>query len=102
LAGDLLVTSVFATSLAFLMQNALQKYSTPTRFAVVLTTEPVFAAIVAYLWAGESFTYRALAGAALIFGSMLISILTRKPKEPTVESDFVHHRDESHWLHYLL
>ncbi len=85
LGGDLLVTSVFATSLAFLMQNALQKYSTPTRFAIVLTTEPVFAAVVAYIWAGESFTYRALGGAALILGSMLISILTRKPKEPTVE-----------------
>ncbi|MEN6350598.1 MAG: DMT family transporter [Syntrophomonas sp.] len=74
------ITSVFATSLAFLLQNALQKFSTPTRFAIVLTTEPVFAAIAGYLWAHEMLSNRALTGAGLILLSMLISILTRKSK----------------------
>lgn len=85
LIGALLITSVFATSLAFLLQNAMQKYSTPTRFAIVLATEPVFAALAGAIWAGERLSQRGLIGAALILVSMLISILTRKAKEPVVE-----------------
>lgn len=80
LVSAFFITSVFATSLAFLLQNAMQKYSTPTRFAIVLTTEPIFAAIAGYCWAGEILSKRAMAGAALILVSMLVSILTRKVK----------------------
>ncbi|MDD3268994.1 MAG: DMT family transporter [Syntrophomonadaceae bacterium] len=80
LVSAIFITSVFATSLAFLLQNAMQKYSTPTRFAIVLTTEPLFAALAGYLWANEMLSQRAMAGAALILVSMLVSILTRKGK----------------------
>lgn len=82
----ILVTSILATSLAFLLQNALQKYSTPTRFAVVLTMEPVFAALAGYMWAGEILSSRALFGAAFILCSMLIAIISR-PEQPTVSAD---------------
>jgi drug/metabolite transporter (DMT)-like permease len=74
----IIVTSVFATSLAFLLQNYLQKFSTPTRFAVVLTSEPVFAAMAGFIWAHEILTARAYTGAALILLAMLLSILLRK------------------------
>lgn len=78
LLAALFITSIFATALAFLLQNSMQKYSTPTRFAVILTTEPVFAALAGHLWAHETFTQRALIGALLILVAMLISILSRK------------------------
>ncbi len=78
LIAALLVTSIFATALAFLLQNSMQKYSTPTRFAVILTTEPVFAALAGHFWAHEAFSQRALAGAVLILAAMLISILSQK------------------------
>lgn len=84
-ASAVLITSLFATSIAFLLMNALQKYSTPTRFAVVLTTEPVFTALAAYLWMGETLTPRAYLGAAIILLSMLISVITRKNPEPTLQ-----------------
>lgn len=71
------ITAVLATSLAFLAQNALQKYSTPTRFAVVLTMEPVFAAMAGHWWAHEGLTPRALLGGALILSAMLFSSLRR-------------------------
>lgn len=74
------ITAVFATALAFLIQNALQKYSTPSRFAIVLASEPVFAALAGYWWANETFTARTLTGAGLILLAMLISILVRRPK----------------------
>jgi drug/metabolite transporter (DMT)-like permease len=74
----IIVTAVFATAMAFLLQNYLQKYSTPTRFAVVLTTEPVFAALAGYWWAGEQLGRMGLIGAAMILLAMLLSILFRK------------------------
>jgi len=74
----LVITAVFATALAFLLQNYLQKYSTPTRFAVVLTTEPVFAALAGYWWAGEHLGLPGLIGAAMILLAMFLSILFRK------------------------
>jgi drug/metabolite transporter (DMT)-like permease len=74
----IVVTSCFATSLAFLLQNYLQQFSTPTRFAVVLTSEPVFAALAGFIWAHEILTLRAYVGAGLILLAMLLSILLRK------------------------
>lgn len=71
----ILVTSILATSLAFLLQNSMQKYSTPTRFAIVLATEPVFAAAAGYFWANEMFSERALIGACLILVAMLVAII---------------------------
>lgn len=76
----IVVTSIFATALAFLVQNFMQKYSTPTRFAIVLTTEPIFTALTAYIWAGETLSRQGLAGGGIIILSMIISILTRKEK----------------------
>jgi len=74
----IIVTAVFATALAFLLQNYLQKYSTPTRFAIVLTTEPVFAALAGYMWAGERLSHQGFVGAALILLAMLLSIILKK------------------------
>lgn len=71
----ILVTSILATSIAFLLQNSMQKYSTPTRFAIVLATEPVFAAAAGYFWANEMFSERALIGAGLILVAMLVAII---------------------------
>lgn len=74
----IIVTAVFATALAFLLQNYLQKYSTPTRFAIVFASEPVFAALAGYLWAGERLNRLGFVGAGLILLAMLITILFRK------------------------
>lgn len=74
----IIFTSIFATSLAFLLQNSMQKYSTPTRFAIVLAMEPVFAGITGYLWAGDRLSQQALLGAGLILIAMLLAILVQK------------------------
>jgi len=74
----IVITAVFATALAFLAQNYLQRFSTPTDFAVVLASEPVFAALAGYLWAGERLSRQAQIGAALILAAMLLAILLKK------------------------
>lgn len=71
----LIITVVPATALAFLTQNALQKYTTPTRTAIIFITEPIFAAGFAHVWAGEVLSSRALLGCILIVGGMLLTEL---------------------------
>ncbi len=83
LVSAIIITSVLATALAFLVQNYMQKFSTATRFAIVLATEPVFAAITSYFWAGDRLTERAIFGGGLIIAAMLLSILFRQPAEET-------------------
>jgi len=75
---SIIVTAVLSTALAFLVQNYMQKYSSPTHFAVVLTSEPVFAALAGFLWAEERLSHNGFVGAGLILLAMLITILFRK------------------------
>ena len=65
------ITSVLATALAFLIQTWAQRYSSPTRTAIIFSLEPVFAWATSWIVAGELLTHRALAGATLILGGIL-------------------------------
>jgi drug/metabolite transporter (DMT)-like permease len=69
----ILLTAIPATSLALFIQTKMQQFTTPTQTALILSTEPVFSAIFAFLLAGEILTPRGLAGAALVLAGMLIS-----------------------------
>ncbi len=71
----LLLTAIPATSLAFLLQSTMQKFTTPTRTAIIFTCEPVFSAVFAYLLAGELLGMRGLVGATLVLAGMLLSEL---------------------------
>lgn len=71
----LLITSVFATAIAFLVQTNFQKYTTTTRVALIFAMEPVFAAITGYFWAHDRLTYSALFGCVLISAGMIFAEL---------------------------
>lgn len=66
LTGALLVTAVFATVYAFWAMTTFQRWTTPTRAALIYTLEPVFAALFSVLLAGERLTVTAWIGGALI------------------------------------
>jgi drug/metabolite transporter (DMT)-like permease len=68
----ILVTGLFATALAFTVQAWAQKYTTPSRTALIYMLEPVVAWATSYLLAGEGLSRRAAAGAALILGGVLL------------------------------
>jgi len=59
-------TGVMATAVAFVVQNAMQPWTSATRTALILTTVPVFAALFGYVLAGECLAPPALAGCGLI------------------------------------
>ncbi|HYK73938.1 MAG TPA: DMT family transporter [Pseudoneobacillus sp.] len=71
----LLITSIFATALAFFAQTRFQKYTTPTRVALIFAMEPVFAAIAGYFWAEERLSISAIIGCLFIFLGMVFAEL---------------------------
>ncbi|MBV7508023.1 DMT family transporter [Bacillus sp. sid0103] len=74
----LVITSMFATALAFLIQTNFQKYTSATRVALIFAMEPVFAAITGFYWANERLSYSALIGCFLIFAGMIFAELPTK------------------------
>jgi len=71
----LVITSVFATAIAFFIQTNFQKYTSATRVALIFAMEPVFAAIAGYFWAHERLSLSALLGCCLIFLGMIFAEL---------------------------
>ena len=69
----LLYLAVFGTIYTFLMQTAMQRYTTATRTALVFSLEPVFAALFAFIIAGEILTSSGWFGGLLIICGMLIA-----------------------------
>lgn len=68
----LLVTALLATALAFAVMAWAQQYTSPTRTAVIFALEPVFALGTSYVAIGEVLSPRAMAGAGLILGGILL------------------------------
>jgi len=58
-----IVTAVFATVYAFLIQTYMQQFTTPTKTAIIFTMEPVSAAIFAYLTIQEILSSAQILGA---------------------------------------
>lgn len=77
----LIITSVFATAIAFLAQTAFQQYTTPARVALIFATEPVFAAIAGYLWADERLAATAIIGCGFIFAGMVLAEIPRRKEK---------------------
>ncbi|WP_332310154.1 DMT family transporter [Brevibacillus parabrevis] len=72
-AMGLIVTSIFATALAFLAQTALQKQTSSTRVALIFALEPVFAALTSYIFIHEVLNGRQLTGCLMIFTGMILA-----------------------------
>ncbi len=69
----LIITAIFATVLAFLIQNAAQKHVSPTHTALIFAMEPVFAAVCSYILINEVFTLRKIGGCAFILLGMILA-----------------------------
>ncbi len=59
-------------ALALVAQTWAQAHLAPTRAAIVMSMEPVFAATFAVGLGGESLTWRLLGGGALVVTAMLV------------------------------
>jgi len=75
LAAAIAVTGVLATALAFTVSAWAQKHISPTRMALLLALEPVFAWLTAFVVARETLSPRGAAGGGLILAGVLLSEL---------------------------
>ena len=71
----LLITGLVATALAFTVQAWAQRHTSPTRTALILALEPVFAWATSYVLAGERLSRRGIVGGCLILGGVLLAEL---------------------------
>ena len=75
---------LFASALAPAMQIWAQRYVPAVQSALIYGLEPVFAAVMAYWWLGETLTGWALLGAILIVAALLLGQLS-SPTENHLE-----------------
>ena len=68
----ILLTAVFASALAFLVQTHVQRRLSAVRTAVILTTEPVFGALFGCTLAGDRLGLVQGAGAGMILGAVVL------------------------------
>src|SRR5438270_10398927 len=71
--GALLVTGIFASALAFLVQIWAQRRTSATRTALAFTMEPVFAALFGYTLAGDRLGTLGWGGCAAIMAGILLA-----------------------------
>jgi drug/metabolite transporter (DMT)-like permease len=71
--GALLVTGVFASALAFLVQTWAQRRTSATRTALAFTLEPAWAALFGYTIAGDRLGALGWAGCAVIMAGIVLA-----------------------------
>src|SRR5262249_48969204 len=71
--GALIVTGVFASALAYLVQAWAQRRTSAARTALVFALEPVFAGIFGYALAGDRLGALGWAGCAVIMSGIVVA-----------------------------
>lgn len=70
-----LITSIGSTVIGFSFQTWAQQHTSPSHTAVLVSLEPVFAALTSWMLASEHFGARTLIGAGLILAGILLAEL---------------------------
>ena len=85
-ADGMVASSSVGPSSLFVVQTWAQAHLAPTRAAVIMTMEPVFAGLFAVAVAGERFGPRAATGALLVLVAMVLTeVGPRRGAEGEVE-----------------
>lgn len=82
---SIIFLAVFASALAFIIQTWAQSHMSPTKAAIVLSAEPVFAGLFGVLVAGDVITLRIALGGLIILGAMYLVELAPKKSSEVIE-----------------
>lgn len=85
--ASLLYMALVAGAFALWAQTWAQAHVPPTRAAIIMTTEPVFAAFFAVLFGGESLTTRMLLGGGLVLAAMYLSELRGRSAQDPLDDE---------------
>jgi drug/metabolite transporter (DMT)-like permease len=78
----LIVTSLVASALGFLVQSYAQRHAAPARTALILAAEPAFAGLFGYLLQDERLSALAWTGAALIMVAIVVVDVVPRLRPP--------------------
>lgn len=73
--------AIFATAIAFSVQTKYQKFTTANQAALIFSLEPVFAALIGYLYNHEILTKPEMLGGSLILISIMLPALLQLRRE---------------------
>ena len=76
----LLYTSILATVVSTTLQTKYQKYLTPTKVGIILSFEPIFSAVTAFIILNEIISRFSFLGGLFIFTGLLVAELFDKFK----------------------
>jgi drug/metabolite transporter (DMT)-like permease len=79
-------TAIFSTAVAFVIQTWSQAHISPTKVAVILTMEVVFAALFAMVFTDETLNLQQMLGGVLILISMLAIVIKEDPGASNAEN----------------
>lgn len=85
--ASIVYMALVAGALALLGQTWAQSHLSPTRAAIIMSMEPVFAAFFAILFGNDSLTLRMLLGGALVLTAMLVTELVPRRR---IEAEVPH------------
>ncbi|WP_291564671.1 MULTISPECIES: DMT family transporter [unclassified Clostridium] len=72
--------SILCTAVGYIVQTTAQQYTSATHTGLILSLEPVFSAVFAYVFLGEILTKKGYVGAVILLLSVLIAELDFKKK----------------------
>ena len=64
---------IFNTTIAFLVQNIAQKYTSDTHASIIISLESVFGSLLSVILIGEVFTKKMIIGCVIIFIAVILS-----------------------------
>lgn len=77
---SILSLSILCTALGYIVQTTAQQYTSATHTGLILSLEPVFSAIFAFIVLGEVLSLKGYAGAVVLMFSVLIAEVDFKKK----------------------
>lgn len=86
--GSLAYCAIFPTIICFTLQNAYQRYTTPTKAGLIYTMDPVWSMLGGLFLLGETLTMREAVGCGLIFAAVVLPLMVRRMREREVDGDY--------------
>ena len=82
--GAVICLGLICSAYGFIVQPIAQKYAAPERIGLIFSLEPVFSAILSYIFLHEILEVQGYVGAAMIFLSVLLSEVVKDMQKSPV------------------
>ena len=77
--GAIMGLGLICSAYGFVVQPIAQRYTSAENIGLIFSLEPVFSALLSYIFLHEILALRGYVGAAMIFGAVVFTELSRKP-----------------------